>query len=144
MDMRRGWCFVTVAFGWTWTLGFSAAALGGGAGRALVQVALLGPVVGVFVILWADPALARARDLLRRRAGAGPGVLRSGLVLAALWSTWEVPLYFVDGSPLHGLDPGSAAFWGSLAARPPLALLAVWVTRPRRRTVVAPHRAGSC
>jgi uncharacterized protein len=61
-----GWWFVAVAIGWTWSLGFAAAALGGAAGHPLHLAALLGPVVAWGGVLVTRTGPAYRRDLLRR------------------------------------------------------------------------------
>jgi uncharacterized protein len=92
-----GWWFGAVAIGWTWGLGFAAAAFGGAVGRPLHLAALLGPVVawGGVLVTRTDPAYRR--DLLRRVvdvrqvrpvgwlgvAAVGAGVPLTAAVLAA-------------------------------------------------------------
>lgn len=77
------------------------------------------------------------RGVAQDSAAATLGILPSAVVLAALWSVWHLPLYFIDGSYQHGLGVGTAQFWVSMLIRVPLGVLLVWLITGGERAVVA-------
>jgi uncharacterized protein len=83
-----------------------------------------------------------APDVLAPRLG----VLRAGVALGALWSSWHLPLYLLDGTYQAGLGVGTADFWAAVAGPVPLAVLLLWLVRGAGGIVlpaVAAHALGN-
>lgn len=82
------WWFVAIAIGWTWSLGFTAVALGGTTGRVLHMLALPGPLLAWQGVLLAQSNRAERAAFLRRvfdvrrvRTGGWVGILAVGVGL---------------------------------------------------------------
>jgi uncharacterized protein len=58
------------------------------------------------------------------------------VLLGVLWSSWHLPLYFIEGTYQYGLGTDTLAFWLSMALRVPLGVLLVWLVLVCRGAVV--------
>lgn len=59
------------------------------------------------------------------------------LGVGVLWTSWHLPLYFIEGTYQAGLDVDSMQFWTALAGPVPLSLLLVWLVAGTHGAIVA-------
>jgi membrane protease YdiL (CAAX protease family) len=72
-------------------------------------------------------------DRLQERGSA----LASSLILGVVWSSWHLPLFFVEGSYQSGLGVGTLAFWLFIVGIVPLSLAFTWIYNNTRRSILA-------
>ncbi|MDF2968872.1 MAG: family intrarane metalloprotease [Nocardioidaceae bacterium] len=101
-----------VTMAWTWTFGFVSAGLGGGLGRALHLLALLGPVVGWVGVLTTGTGGDYRRTFLRRVVD-----------VRVVQPTWWLAVFAVGaGLPLAAVGVAAVAGWEATVDPTPTAL----------------------
>jgi len=63
--------------------------------------------------------------------------LLSSLILGVAWSSWHLPLFFVEGSYQAGLGIGTLAFWLFVIGIVPLNVLFTWIYNNTGRSILA-------
>ncbi|UCH24557.1 MAG: CPBP family intramembrane metalloprotease [Trueperaceae bacterium] len=63
--------------------------------------------------------------------------LVSSLILGVVWSSWHLPLFFVEGSYQSGLGVGTLAFWLFMVGIVPLSVAFTWIYNHTRRSTLA-------
>lgn len=63
--------------------------------------------------------------------------LSASLILGIVWSTWHLPLFFVEGSYQHGLGVGTLEFWLFTIGIIPLSVAFTWLYNNTSRSILA-------